>query len=305
MLAEAACLSPHHFHRIFSTLMGETVHASPRASAWSAPSDLHARGPPNPGSELQDAWATPRFRCSHAPLSADTASRPPRLTSTRTGLPRPDRDAAHAVSAYFLRPAESAPADFAVELRKRPSAHLVTSAARGGYIDPAAVITAYERLITWAEHEGLPVGEGRLSGASRDDPEVTPLSHCRYRFALEVDAPLRPPSAARRRNAPGWLVGGARGGRRDAGGRPCMEPDLEVLAAGLRTVPAGRASRGGLPQDRPRSAGTVLTCTAASRPTTRGLDERTCAHLRQPSGVARSVHSRVRQRTRGVWTNPD
>ena len=91
------------------------------------------------------------------------------------------------VSRYFLRPAPSLPADFRVELGTRPAADLIVSRATGGYLDPGKLIAAYERINEASRRLGVPM-PGKLSGASQDDPEVVPLSRCRYDFTLEVPA---------------------------------------------------------------------------------------------------------------------
>ena len=121
---------------------------------------------------------------------------------------RPDAAAATSVSAYFLRPAPTAPADFAVELMHRPHAHLIGSRAWGAYVDPSALLRAYERLVVWADRENLPIDGGRLAGASRDDPDVTPLSRCRYDFTLEVPMATVVPSGLfmAERKAGWWAV---------------------------------------------------------------------------------------------------
>lgn len=193
-LAEAACLSPHHFHRIFSSLTGESVHAFTTRLRLERALRFARLHPAEPWKCIAARVGYRSLPVFSRAFKRQYGASPAAFDLAAHWATRPDRDAAHAVSAYFLRPAPPAPADFAVTLVERPAAHLVTSTARGGYIDPAAVHTAYERLLAWAEHEGVPTGEGRLSGASRDDPEVTPLSRCRYRFALEIEAAVRPPA---------------------------------------------------------------------------------------------------------------
>ena len=66
----------------------------------------------------------------------------------------------------------------------------------------------------------MPIEDGRLAGASRDDPDVTPLARCRYDFALAVDDAVL---AAR-----GLVGAGARG--RTNGGLP------DGLALGRRAA---------------------------------------------------------------------
>ncbi len=192
-LAESACLSPHHFHRVFKSLVGETVHEFTTRVRLERALEIARLRPRAP-------WKQVAAQAGYRSLAVFS-----RAFRQRYGVPpaqfdldawwasRPDRDDAMRVSRYFLRPAPPPPEDFRVELVKRPRARLAVSRAWGSYVEPARVMEAYRRLIDWAEAEGLPIGEGRLAGASRDDPEITPLSRCRYDFTLEIPEGVRPP----------------------------------------------------------------------------------------------------------------
>jgi AraC-like DNA-binding protein/DNA gyrase inhibitor GyrI len=207
-MADAACLSPHHFHRVFQSLTGETVHAFTTRLRLERALML-ARTRPSP------SWKQVAARCGYRSLPVFSRAFKRRYGVSPAAFDveaywagREDRDAAMEVSRYFLRAAAPAPEDFRVELMLRPRARLAVSRGVGGYVDPAAILRAYERLMEWAGREGLPTGEGRLAGASRDDPEITPLSRCRYEFTLEIPDGVRPPAglAAGEREAGWWAA---------------------------------------------------------------------------------------------------
>lgn len=213
-LAAEACLSPWHFHRLFKTLTGETVHElTTRLRLERALRLANGRQRPQ-WKEIASrvgykshAVFTRAFRRAYgrAPSSFDQSA---------YWASRPDREAAHAISAYFLRPAPQLPGDFMVDLVERPAARLAVSRAIGSYVNPQAVIRAYRRMIDWAAAEGLSIEDGCLSGASQDDPDITPFEHCRYDFQLEVPEGVRLPEGLFEvRRPPGlWVTTEVSGG---------------------------------------------------------------------------------------------
>lgn len=191
-LAEAACLSPHHFHRIFQSLVGETVHAFTTRLRLERAVSLARLKP-----EL--SWKQIAGRCGYRSMPVFSRAfrrqfgiNPAAFDLEAYWAGRPDAGEARRISGYFLRPAPPVPDDFAVEIVERPAARLAVSRAWGGYLDPDAILQALARIEAWAQAEGLPLGGGRLAGASRDDPEVTPLSRCRYDFMLEIPEAVKP-----------------------------------------------------------------------------------------------------------------
>lgn len=191
-LADEAGISPFHFHRVFSTLTGESVLAMTTRMRMQRALSLTQRGRRPQWKEVALAvgYRSPdifsrafkrHFRCT-----------PSQFDLEQWWRERPDREAAISVSRYFLRPAPLLPADFQVEIGARPSAHLIVSRATGGYLDPQKLIAAYER-VNYASRELAIAMPGRLSGGSQDDPELTPLSRCRYDFSLEVSADVKVP----------------------------------------------------------------------------------------------------------------
>jgi AraC family transcriptional regulator len=206
-LARAAGISPFHFHRIFSALTGETVHALTTRMRLERALALSRRG-------LRPQWKAVAAAVGYR--STDVFTRafkrhfgctPSRFDLAAWWRQRPDRDAALGVSRYFLRPAPPLPADFRVELGHRPAADLLVCRAVGGYLAPAKLVAAYERMARAATTLGVPM-PGHLAGASQDDPEVTPLARCRYDFTLEVPPGTPPPAGlfAARRPAGRWAM---------------------------------------------------------------------------------------------------
>lgn len=199
-LADEACLSPFHFHRVFSALTGESVHAMTTRMRMQRALALTRRG-------QRPQWKAVAAAVGYR--SPDAFSRafkrhfgctPSQFDLEQWWHSRPDRDAVLGVSRYFLRPAPPLPMDFRVEIGSRPATSLVVSRATGGYLDPALLVAAYERMLEASRSLGIAM-PGRLSGASQDDPELVPLSRCRYDFTLEVPEGTKAPKglhAARR-----------------------------------------------------------------------------------------------------------
>ncbi|BET65219.1 AraC family transcriptional regulator [Opitutales bacterium ASA1] len=184
-LAQEAHISPFHFHRVFSALTGETVHAMTTRLRMQRALALARNGP-------RPQWKAVALAVGYR--SPDVFTRafkrhfgctPSRFDLEHWWRERPDRDAALEVSRHFLRAAPPLPSDFRVDLVRRPAADLVVSRATGGYLEPRRMMAAYERIRELSRALALPMA-GRLSGTSQDDPELVALSRCRYDFALEV-----------------------------------------------------------------------------------------------------------------------
>ena len=185
-LADEACLSPFHFHRLFSALTGENVHKLTTRIRMQRALALTQRGTRPLWKQIAQAVGYQSADAFARAFKRHYGCSPSQFDLERWWQDRPDRDAALAVSQYFLRPAPPLPAGFKVVLTWRPSVPLIISRSVGGYVDPASMTTAYERLRDASVKLKIPPAD-RLSGASQDDPELVPLSRCRFDFALEVD----------------------------------------------------------------------------------------------------------------------
>jgi AraC family transcriptional regulator len=211
-LSSIACLSPFHFHRVFRSLTGETVHRFTErrklehaiALARSGKSWKVASGASGFGSSISFTRAFKRVY-GVAPSRFDLAS---------WWKDRADRDNAQKISSYFLRPAPPLDQGFKVDVVAWPRARLAVSRAWGGYLHPDRLIRAYSRLRKWADACRIDTYDGKMSGGSRDDPDLTPLSRCRYDFQIEIPDDVTPPShfSVTERTEGYWVVAPAAGG---------------------------------------------------------------------------------------------
>lgn len=191
-LAAVACLSPFHFHRIFRSIVGEPVRDFVERRKLEQAIALA-----NKGASWKHAAAACGF---NSPISFTRAFKrvfgvpPTQFDMVEWWRRRDDRDDAAEVSAFFLRPAAPLDPEFSVEVRERPSARLAIASVWGGYLHPQRLVGAYERLRAWAASARIDATNGRVAGASRDDPDLTPLSRCRYDFVIELPEGVVPPS---------------------------------------------------------------------------------------------------------------
>ncbi len=187
-VARVACFSPFHFHRVFRSLMGETLAdfitrvrleramsmltRDPRKSITQIALACGFVSPSNFSRVFKQAYGAPPSRYDilghrekkRAELNAAT------LADTGFHLDR-------------LSPGEN-PDGFVVNMRELPA----RTVAYIRILDPYhidAVAGAAERLIVWAENRGL--ADGQWLGYMWDDPEIVALKDCRYDIGLEID----------------------------------------------------------------------------------------------------------------------
>src|SRR5688572_8250632 len=189
-VAKAACFSSYHFHRIFRSLMGETLAAFVKrvrlersiyllshrdgasltdialACGFSSSSDFSRsfRG--------QYGVAPSRFEVGQFRLSGRKALE---VASTPPG------------KRHMLKrlPAGKNPDGFAVNLRELPARRVAYIRLHRPY-EGDHVVQALKRLLAWAEARGL--ADGQWLGYQWEDPEIVPLEKCRYDAAVEVPA---------------------------------------------------------------------------------------------------------------------
>lgn len=206
-LADAACLSPFHFHRLFKQHTGETVREHVERVRLEHAVGLRRRRPELGLAEVAAACGYGSQTVFARAFRRRFGVTPAAFDFDGWAAARPDATDVQAVSAHYLRTAPEAPADFAVEVRRLPEARLAYVRVADPYTQPAKLMSAFERVLAFAEAHGLPVEE-RLSGGSRDDPEVTALKRCRYDVALELPEGFRPGRElpVQRRAAGDWAL---------------------------------------------------------------------------------------------------
>ena len=195
LVAKVAGFSPFHFHRIFRSLVGESLNEFVKRVRLERALGLLSRR----------NWATRRratltdiaVACGFA-SSADFS----RCFRQRYGVPasrfaiedfratrREEWQKAmadpHARNCLTRVAPGANPDGLTVRLRRLPRRtvaylRVMDSFAQGG------VQRAAERLVAWAEARGL--ADGQWLGYMWDDPEIVPFQKCRYDVALEVPA---------------------------------------------------------------------------------------------------------------------
>lgn len=183
VLAQVAAFSPFHFHRIFSTVAGETVNdAVNRLRLERAAALLRA----SPAMTITDA----AFACGFESLEGFSRAFKrrygisPRRWDRRSPL-KNSKDGQ--VLAGFPRYTEdnftTIAGEFEVAFRALPPQPMVYIRVIDSY-QPMRVVDAHDRLTAWYRARGGDPLQARLFGMSQDDPEITPLELCRYDVCL-------------------------------------------------------------------------------------------------------------------------
>ena len=206
-LADEACMSCFHFHRVFSALTGESVHSFKTRMRMQRALALTQRGTKPQWKEIAGALGYRSPDVFSRAFKRQYSCTPSQFDLQGWWRDRPDREAVLQVSSYFLRPAPPVSSDFIVTLESRPASKLILSRAIGAYVEPSRMLAAYDAISETAAQLQVAL-PGRLSGASQDDPEFVPLSRCRYDFALEVtdDTPVPKLLLSRYREKGRWAV---------------------------------------------------------------------------------------------------
>ncbi len=79
-----------------------------------------------------------------------------------------------------------------VEVKSLPAMRLACITHLKGYEDAAGIGAAFERLFAWAGPRGYMGPEVKVVGMPLDDPEITEKGKCRYRACLTVGPQARP-----------------------------------------------------------------------------------------------------------------
>lgn len=199
VVARTACFSPFHFHRIFRSLVGESLHEFVKRLRLERAVALMS----------QRQWATRRrrsltdiaFACGFdsssdfsrcfkqrykvAPSRFDVdAFRTKQRADWQAAIADPkDR---HRLNP--LKPGKN-PDGFEVRLRRLSPRSVAYIRVADSYRE-GAVVNAAARLLQWAERRGL--ADGQWLGYMWDNPEITAAENCRYDIGLVV-----PPSTPR------------------------------------------------------------------------------------------------------------
>lgn len=192
-VAAAASFSPFHFHRIFKSLLGETLNQFIKRQRLERALYLMSHAPGRSLTEIAhecgfsslDFSRSFKQRYDIAPSAFD-------LDAFRDSR-RADYEAAlvGAGGAPHLPrlPKGQNPDNFQVKLRNLPARKVVYIRVLDPFRD-GAVTGAIERLLAWAEERGL--ADGQWLGYMWEDPEIVAIKDCRYDVALVIEDDLMP-----------------------------------------------------------------------------------------------------------------
>jgi AraC family transcriptional regulator len=193
-LATLANFSPYHFHRVWKTHLGETLHAfvtrarlerslfllrtAPRKSLGQVALDCGFESSAHFSKVFKQHYGAAPSRVDIQDLLA--------RQQPRDGVPSDLR--------YYLKPfpIEDAPPASMVTVERRGALRLAYVRVTGGYLDPGSLVRGYQQLEAWADEVALDRRESLLIGMSMDDPEIVPLERCRYDFCRSITGTLRP-----------------------------------------------------------------------------------------------------------------
>jgi AraC family transcriptional regulator len=188
-VARAACFSPFHFHRVFKSLVGETLNQFVKRQRLERALYLMSHAPARSLTEValdcgfsSSSDFSRSFRQQHgfAPSVFDLKTfRDARREEFERAV------SSHDGAARFTSlPAGENPDGFEVKLRDLPARTVAYIRVLDPYRE-GAVQTASERLLAWAVEREL--ADGQWLGYLWDEPEIVALPHCRYDVAVVVD----------------------------------------------------------------------------------------------------------------------
>lgn len=186
-LAEVACFSPYHFHRIFTALTGETLNNAvgrlrlDRAAALlkASPKATVTQVALETGFTSTSSFS--RAFKKHFGISARSWDRRSPLKERKNG---------QVLEGFPIYTVEqlaevAASGTFEVRINPMPAQHIAYIRVFNSY-QPEGVVSAYDRLLDWYLARGGDLAHTQAWGMSQDDPMITPLELCRYDICLTV-----------------------------------------------------------------------------------------------------------------------
>jgi AraC family transcriptional regulator len=185
-LAAVACFSEFHFHRLFRSLMAETVNEFiTRLRLEKA---------------LMLMRSTPRLSLTGVALESgfQTSANFSRVFKRRLGVSPRRFDLAaywkdrkigkeddYQIPYHLKELPRELTKEFSVSLNRRPEFTVAYIRVFDSYAE-GRVLAAFHKLEQWARQRRLLTPEARWIGASKDDPDIVPLNKCSYDVCLTV-----------------------------------------------------------------------------------------------------------------------
>lgn len=211
-LAEVACFSPWHFHRIFQALTGETLAGCVRRLRLEAAAQRLVNRPHEPALNIAldvgfasaevftrafkthfgvtpGRWRRGAWR-ERAMQNQDALRKIHQSNRKRDQAAAPAlRDHALDRSAGPAQPEEER--EMQLDIRNLSTQKLAYMRHTGPYGD-AGIGHTWQRFGLWCAQHGLMQSRCEMIGISLDNPEITPASKLRYDCCVRVDDDFRP-----------------------------------------------------------------------------------------------------------------
>jgi AraC family transcriptional regulator len=184
-VAKVACFSPYHFHRVFRSMMGETLHDFVSRLRLERALFLMARAKRFRLTDIalhcgfgSSSEFSRSFKALYgvSPRSFDVAAH------THAGRSRLMSELKNGHRLERLPPGQN-PDGFRVNLHDLAARRVAYLRVARPY-EGDAVVAACQRLQTWAHARGL--AQGQWLGYQWDTPDVVPLERCRYDVGLVI-----------------------------------------------------------------------------------------------------------------------
>ncbi len=199
-LAKIAHFSPFHFHRVFKSAVGETLNQFVNRIRLERAADLMRAD-----HKLRVIDAA--IACGYE--SAEGFSRAfKRLYAISPGswdrhIPLKVRKIGQVVGqfpSYSSEELRKAASRLPVEILARSEERLAYVRVFDAYNNWPRVVEAHDTLLAWYRSHASPTMPPRLYGMSQDDPDVTPLSLCRFDWCVAIpdEWPVPAPMGERR-----------------------------------------------------------------------------------------------------------
>lgn len=194
-IAARACFSPFHFHRIFSSFLGETPgEFVARLRLEKSANLLELTGSSVTEIALQCGFTSSAvfaraFR-DYFGMSATQWRNNSKICKTDSN-PRKEFTPADKYIDFvnFTNNLRSTAMEFKV-IRNAPELHLAYIANLDGYNDKIG--SCYERLCYWAGPRNLITKETKFLGIAFDNPDITAKDKCRYYACMTVPSEIEP-----------------------------------------------------------------------------------------------------------------
>lgn len=195
-VARAALFSPFHFHRLFTAMTGETLYEHVRRLRLekAANSLLGSAGCSITDVALDCGFGSSAtfaraFRDHFGMSASEWRMRGGAKKSKKSKMKSKTGKASEVPLGYSsgrkLLTLQPRRCSMKVEVKELPSYRVAYVRSKSGY-EEKAIHDAYETLCGWAGPRGLFGPDTKVIGASYDNPEITPISKCRYDACITI-----------------------------------------------------------------------------------------------------------------------